>query len=246
MKLVSWNILAQSTIPDELQSALAWENRRPVIVKCLQNFNADFICLQEVELNTFESDFKELLTVYKFARHTVCMKGKYKRTNTFGNVTMWKTGQMTNMSQGSRSLHITLHLENGIEICISNVHFPAKGGLEGYLEKRKHLASCAAKWNVLDVIVAGDFNDGLSFQTSDGKPSGLYTDFTCLGFVIPDEELKEKQTCKSFRGNIFNIDHVLSRATVVATYIPQDFGVNSELPSDHIPVLYAVAFKQVD
>lgn len=247
MQLLSWNILAQSTIPDELQETLKWEKRLPVILAYLKTIGADFVCLQEVVLNIFESDFKELFSIYEFARHAVCMKGKYKRTNTFGNVTLWKRGTKTEVLQGSRALHVKLQgIVKDRDVCISNVHLSAKPGFEGYVEKRRHFASCAEKWKTLEVIVAGDYNDGLSFQ-EDGEPAGLHRDFTCTGFLIPDEELK-KQTCKSFHGNIYNLDHVLSRGSVVTTYIPQKFDVMSlpckNLPSDHLPVLYGISINE--
>lgn len=207
--------------------------------------NVVFICLQEVNLETFESDFKELITKYKCERHAVCIKGKYKRTNIFGNVKLWQIEQFLQTSQGSRSLHVTLNLTKEQDLCISNVHFPAKPGLEGYLEKCKHLASCVQKWTTLNVIVAGDFNDGLSYHGENGIVAGLHRDFTCLGFLIPDAEL-QKQTCKSFRGNIYNIDHVLARANIMVTYISQSFDVKDQpcqkLPSDHVPVLYEITF----
>ena len=95
----------------------------------------------------------------------------------------------------------------------------------------------------IDVILAGDYNDGLSFRNEDGKLSGLYMDLTGLGFPIPDEEL-QKKTCKSFRGNIYNLDHVLSRTRIMTTYISQDLDVsklpNKDIPSDHLPVLYEI------
>ncbi len=248
MMLVSWNILAQSTVPGELQEALAWEKRLPAILEYLLLLDADFICLQEVELNTFEDDFKDLITVYKFARHAVCMKGKHKRTNTFGNVTMWKKGTADIITHTSRNLHVDLHIADGQDICIYNVHFPAKPGFEGYIEKRRHLMSCVGKWDTANVIVAGDFNDGLCFKTEDGKLTGLHTDFTCLGFIIAEDEMK-KQTCKSFRGNIYNVDHVLSRAGITTSYIPQLLDVNllpcPKLPSDHLPILYKIVFAEV-
>ncbi len=250
MRLVTWNVLAQCTIPEELQEMLAWSKRLPFIIEYLKQTNADFICLQEIDLNTFESDFKDLINIYKFARHAVCIKGKHKRTNTFGNVTMWKIGQMISVQQGSRTLHVNLQLDQvSYPICISNLHFPAKPGLEGYLEKRRQLISCIDKWKTLDVIVVGDFNDGLCFKDDDNEPAGLCADFKNLGFLLPEEELK-KETCKSFRGRVYNVDHAISRANINTTYIPQpNLNIqcipNEKIPSDHLPLYYLITLKEI-
>jgi endonuclease/exonuclease/phosphatase family metal-dependent hydrolase len=251
MKLLTWNILAQATVPEALQAELAWANRLPSILQYLMSIRPDFICLQEVDLNSFESNFKSLLDVYTFQRHAVCMKGKHKRTSTFGNVTLWRTGDLVQTDEGSRSLHVVLKITEEETICISNVHFPAMPGLAGYYEKKKHYGSCAGRWaklGCLNVILAGDFNDGLSFIDEDGKRAGLYMDVSCFGFQISEEELK-KQTCKSFRGNIYNVDHVVSRANVVTKHIPQGFDVttlpSASLPSDHLPVLYDVTISKI-
>ncbi len=83
-RLLSWSC-------DVTKSDLNISKHLPAILDYIKSINAELVCLQEIELNTFESDFfKELLSVYKYARHLVCMRGKHKRTNTFGDVTMWK------------------------------------------------------------------------------------------------------------------------------------------------------------
>jgi endonuclease/exonuclease/phosphatase family metal-dependent hydrolase len=108
--------------------------------------------------------------------------------------------------------------------------------------------SCVAKWDCSNVIVAGDFNDGLSFTTTDGQPAGLCKDFLDAGFIIKGEEL-EKKTCNSFNGNVYNVDHVLSRQNVVSTFIPLGLDImvlpSAKVPSDHLPILYELSFKKV-
>lgn len=237
----SWNLLAHSTV-NESKVDLAWSVRLPQILKLLQNSNAGLLLLQEVELSTFEQDFAPLLNDYKYERHKIVMKGKHSRTNSFGNVTMWKVGTLQRSSLTSRCVHVALMFESGTLVMISNVHFPAKNGLEGYLEKRTHLNSCVKTWgNQENIIFAGDLNDGLDFRNAQG--GGLGEDVKALGFVLTVQELG-KRTCKSSRtGLCYNVDHVLCRGQELKlTFIDHALDVstipNAIIPSDHLPIFY--------
>ncbi len=247
--MVSWNILSQSTLSDA-QHDFYWEIRLPGILKFLEDSNTNFIFLQEVDLEYFEKDFAQLLKKYQYLRHKLILTGKNKRTNTFGNVILWNIGQLSNSLVGSRSLHVELKFEKNENICLTNVHFPAKPGLEGYKEKSSHLLSCAKFWKDKEnCIFGGDFNDGLSYKDKDGKIAGLALDVQQLGFSITDDEIK-KQTCKSFRGTIYNVDHILVRGNIKSRFCYDSrLDINSipnqMIPSDHLPIYYSLDVVEI-
>lgn len=245
MRVVTWNILAQTTVPDGFKTL---NERLPCFLNYLQSVDADIVCLQEVMLSTFENDFKVLFKQYNATQHGVCIyKGK-RQAETFGNVTLWKRDRYIkkDISTSKRCLHVKLvDLEQNVFV-VSNVHLPAKPGLEGYMDKIKCLDQCVAFWDIDDVLMVGDFNCGLAFKKEDGTFGGLHSDLVQLGFIISPTQLS-KLTCKSFRGNIYNVDYVLGRGNFVATYLKQDLDVTSlpsdQIPSDHLPLLYFVEKK---
>lgn len=237
MRIVSWNILAQPTVPEHLRETHDWKLRLPHIIGYLLKTNADIICLQEVLMCSFLNDFEPVLDRYCFAHHGVCVyKGK-RKNESFGNVTFWKPHLITSdIRFTKRCLHVKL-LCGERAFVVSNVHFPAAPGKEGYLLKSSCLNECSTAWDTETVLLCGDYNCGLAYM-EDNKHAGLHSDLTNNRFVIPEEELT-KQTCKSFRGNVHNVDHVLARAIEVH-YIDQELDVNKQFPSDHLPILYRV------
>ncbi len=244
LTVLSWNILSQFTI-EEGKMELVWSKRLPRILELLTVSAADIICLQEVDLATFETSFAPLFSTYKYERHQIIPSGKNKRTNPFGNAILWKVGSASNVARSSRCLHVTLRLLHGFEFIVTNVHFPAKNGLEGYKEKYRHLESCTKVWkDSLNVVFGGDFNDGLCFRDDTGI-IGLGHDVHELKFHVPPEEL-EKKTCKSFQGNIYNVDHVLVRGNLRSNYIPTKLDVsdipNAAIPTDHLPIIYQIEY----
>jgi endonuclease/exonuclease/phosphatase family metal-dependent hydrolase len=229
--VLSWNILSQSCI-DESKLAQAWQVRLPKIINVLQKSNADIILLQEVDLEHFETNFDALFGMYQYERHKIILKGKRARTNPFGNVTMWRIGTLLTTTITSRCLHVELMLSKS-SIMVTNVHFPAKNGLEGYKEKLKHFISCTKIWkDSIDIIFGGDFNDGLCFKNEIGEIIGLGSDVKEFKFEVPIEEL-QKNTCKSTNGKICNVDHILVRGNLKAVYLPW-FDVN-EIPDNVAP-----------
>jgi endonuclease/exonuclease/phosphatase family metal-dependent hydrolase len=268
--VLSWNILSQTCI-DESKLEQSWEFRLPNILNVLHKSNADIILLQEVDLEHFATNSDILFTVYQYERHKIILKGKRSRTSPFGNVTMWRIGTLLTTTITSRCLHVELILSKS-QIMVTNVHFPAKNGLEGYKEKFKHFVSCTKIWkDSTNIIFGGDFNDGLCFKNESGEIIGLGSDVKKVGFIVPIEEL-QKQTCKSPNGSICNVDHILVRGNLQASYVPW-FDVNnipdnvvprdvnpvkgSHVPSsvdgacvisdnisDHIPILYKITISE--
>ncbi len=233
--IVSWNVLNHETLSDDVKLG-TWEDRKKTIISYLLSAPFDFILLQEVELDTFELDFKLLVESFKYLRH---VKTK-KRTNHFGNVILWRYGILLTSKINTKSLHVKLQFENKMELWISNVHLPATPGFIGFKEKVHHLKSCEYAWQKdANVIVGGDFND--SFQLYD---ECLQKEVIKMGFIISEEECK-KETCKSMRTNIvYNLDHIVSKGNMKTTYIPSEFDVknipNVTVPSDHLPVVYTI------
>ncbi len=138
--IVSWNILNQQTLSKDMTLHLgSWEERKKTINAYLLSAPFDYILLQEVELDTFELDFALLFENFVYFRH----ERTKQRTNHFGNVILWRNNaSLLSSKANTKSIHVQLQLKNKTQIWISNVHFPAKPGLEGYKEKLHHLKSC--------------------------------------------------------------------------------------------------------
>src|SRR6185369_17269452 len=87
MKIVTWNILADRYFTKERYGSsdkilFDWTYRIQLVISNILSFDADIICLQEVELASFQKDFSSLLDRYSYVQHTVCKK----RSNPIGNV----------------------------------------------------------------------------------------------------------------------------------------------------------------
>ncbi|RDW83427.1 hypothetical protein BP5796_04918 [Coleophoma crateriformis] len=70
-KVLSWNILCDNYVTPQLygytaSQALAWEYRRELILQEIQGHNADILCLQEVDTNTFKEFFSMKLAYDDF------------------------------------------------------------------------------------------------------------------------------------------------------------------------------------
>ncbi len=239
-KVLTWNIAHQSTLPQETREILDWPTRLESILRTLQSSDADIIMLQEVDLGTLRTDFKQMESKYDCISH---VRNK-RRTNAFGNATFWSRAfTHSGTTMGSRVLHTKLVI-GGMTVTISNVHLPAMNGYDGYIGKLSHIKSCVKTWkNDSPIIFGGDFNDSFMFRI-DGKIAGLFADISTLGFQCAAGEL-EKQTCKSLRTrNVHNVDHILVDGNLKITLIPS--GVDArvipsrENPSDHIPVVYRI------
>jgi endonuclease/exonuclease/phosphatase (EEP) superfamily protein YafD len=247
MLLMSWNILSPTLTDAKQQDWMTWSNRLPVIIARIRETNADYVFLQEVKLDGFESDFASLMTDYQCARH----ERNKSRTCAFGNVIFWKIGELKRVVQKSRVLHVELRLDNNEVLILSNAHLPAGSGLDGYKSRVLHLESCAKVWkDEQSVIFGGDLNDSV------WNPFGIAFDIRNLGFTIDDTP---KSTCYSRRSNMLHdLDHIVARSRVSArfvghTSVAAESQISSrcciatadqlptpEIPSDHLPVLYQI------
>ncbi len=216
---------------------MTWDKRLPVIISRIRESNADYVFLQEVQLDTFESDFASLLTNYQSARH----ERNKSRTCVFGNVVFWKVGKLTRVVHKSRVLHVELRLDNNEVLILSNAHLPAGSGIEGYKSRVLHLESCSKVWKEEQLVIfGGDLNDSL------WNPFGIAFNIRNLGFTTDDTP---KATCYSKRSNILHdLDHVVTRPGMLGRFVAHssvspDMLPTPDLPSDHLPVLYQITIK---
>jgi exonuclease III len=193
MRIFTWNILSQTTLPPE---SISFAERLPQIIKTIQQADADFVLLQEVNIGSFKDDFASLFCVYHYAHHHLSKK----HTCLFGNATFWKSqyGESKQIIERSRSLHVVLP-----HLLITNVHFPAGSGFQGYKNRLTHLTSAQKIWQTYNnCIMGGDFNEGC------WNPFGLILDLRQDGFLFDDNP---KLTCCSLRDNkpnVYDIDHI--------------------------------------
>ena len=242
---VTWNVLADRysepyrEIVDH--SVLLWENRLKTILKTI--CRADVICLQEIELNTFQSDFQSLFETHDFVSHVVSKK----RSNPIGNVVLWRKRSFTLVESLTQScaVHVLLELP-GSRIWICNVHL--KAGLKsGEPERINQIQSCISNWKSrgsMRGIICGDFNDHM---ISGGSVREIIEK---ANFIVVDNQ---PRTAMIRDGQVFNFDHICSNGIKVTLHpssigdicqnVRSDCGCfpkipNVDNPSDHTPVFF--------
>jgi endonuclease/exonuclease/phosphatase family metal-dependent hydrolase len=228
MRVVSWNILAQETLPE---TAIPFSIRLARILETLFQIDADIIFLQEVTVESFEEHFAPLF----HDRHHACHHKSKKRTCSFGNAILWKKtlGGSNLVIERSRCIHVSLI---NYPILLTNMHLPTGAGLSGYHTRLTHIQSCKKVWqNYNHTIMGGDLNEGL------WNPFGIAADIRNLGFTVHDEP---KLSCRSFAGNVYDIDHICLKGMkfVGQPSIPLSLPnkVDESHPSDHVPVVYEI------
>ncbi len=153
------------------------------IIEVLSQYNSDVICLQEVNLFTYDSDFTTFLNKYnyEFKRSIVTWKS-HQNPNVkcvFGNVTMFKRNlfKCLQVVRSNKVIHCKLvkieekeELETDFETIITNVHFPAclpQDRLRNFILCRKQYGDLVAPNGLYEIVVksniilVGDFNDDL-------------------------------------------------------------------------------------
>ena len=259
LKCISWNILADryskryGSLVDS--NVLLWTNRILSILNLLKSNNADIICLQEVELQTFQSDFNSLFDSYDFFSHTVSKK----RTNPIGNVIFWRKGlQVIEQISNSCGVHIILQLTEGCgRLWISNVHLKAK--TSGEAVRHSQIVSCLNKWQSRGGgcgVICGDFNDTLfdpktdelvrkelekhKFEITLTQSGCMLRDGTLFNFdhiCNFGVDIKQEQTNCIYE-NVLSLNNKSNLDTKLFYRIP-----NQDIPSDHFPLVFEVTLK---
>ncbi len=162
MKIISWNILAdryftKERYTDTNNALFNWNYRRLLILDNIRSFllTADIICLQEVELSTFDNDFSLILNGLNYC----CHKISKKRSNPIGNVVLSKY-PIKILKETTHSLIVQVDYGNNDTMTIANIHLSVDSTDE---EKICTINKIINEFN--GVILVGDFNTtSLEFQ----------------------------------------------------------------------------------
>lgn len=226
---MTWNLLADEFYRQK--GKVQWADRLMIIIhSIIYKVKPDILLLQEVTLDTFETDFTVLSEFYLSHIH----KRHKKRSSPIGNAILYtKDFTLISSKTNTRSLHVKLKIAD-TTICISNVHLSA-GVTTKQHERIKEITSCLAAWDTEDtVIIGGDFND--DFRDPQGIASLLSK------FTPPISRV----TCTA-RNSSYNFDHILIKGKLVAEQLPMLIDIvknpipNAIIPSDHLPVINKIS-----
>lgn len=239
MRVLTWNILYEDD----------YTTRLPQILAAIDDQKADIVCLQEVALSTFESDF----ACWNDAFHQVCQTSK-KRLRA---IEKWNSqglcpsgmvcvvlvrkdfGQLTNVHSGSRTLTATVVPTNASipPFTITTLHLEAR-------ERDIHRTHITRPEVQSSLIVCGDFN--VNSMESEEFHS---VDFLTSGVFQSHQSLVTYKDTRHGRNVERSLDYLLLRQNSSWTYkslytTPQFSGLTSSHPSDHA---YVVAdFDYID
>ena len=159
IQITTWNICTQKYFTSK--TITTPENRIELILKRIQKNDSDILCLQEVDLDNPLFNFIFLLSDnYDGISHQITKK----RTNTFGNITLWKKNKFILTQQKLTSSSVVVLLQeklNNTYLFIGNVHLRA-GFNSNVNERINQLKSVFKIWNDFNIqkgIITGDFND---------------------------------------------------------------------------------------
>lgn len=241
ISIVTYNVLAQRWVDPYVKERygyvvnleyLSWQYRRQLIVKELMELDSDVICLQEIELGTFEEDFSELLSGYDYVKHII----SNARTNPVGNVILWKRNKFSCEESLQRSSAVIVVLKGlGGKVKIANIHL--KAGRETFEKERVPQLKSTLKKN--PDVICGDFNDEL-------EETGLLYPLLSVNYVIP---VRHKSTSvyyakedKIFH-NFWAFDHIVVKSSIGNIKINKQNLIekipDKNYPSDHI-LLYGI------
>lgn len=227
---ISWNILAQihysNTIFKDVE-IIDWNIRLIQILKIINGY--DIICLQEVMLDTYEIDYKDLFNEYDYVKHSISKE----RSSRMGNVILWKKCKfrLNKSILKSSAVHIVL-IYNDLFLWVSNVHL--KAGLRSGEDVRlTQIQSTLKEWDKLKYkgFICGDFNDDLKI---DGKLRLLIETKFKL-YELPFNRYINKDN-KQFDHVVWNgIDVKYNLNLQNVSGIP-----TNDMPSDHGYILFNV------
>ncbi len=249
MRVISYNTLAQRYVDPYIKTrykyvthteCLTWVCRKSLLMEQIDKTNADIVCLQEVELETFEDDFLEFIyrMNYNYNRHTISKT----RSSPIGNITMWKKNKYncSNFIQKSCALINTItDTETNESIIIANVHL--RVGLYTHEIDRSNQLLSVLK--LKPDIICGDFNDDL-------KEVGLlYAIIIKNDYSINSNQL----TCSVYNEHDKNTHWFSFDNAIIKNQIHKIIKVNKynkirqipnkKHPSDHLPLIFVVENK---
>lgn len=241
-------------IPDK-EFILDFKNRLPRIINKIKTCNPDVICLQEIDLDTIKENFVDNFPEYDNFHHTIWNKETdkkmYKRTNTIGNITLWKRDVIKCITKNIDSVNSCaiftelIHINTNFQFLVINVHL--KAGLNSCAEERGHqIKSCLKKFTNTPTCICGDFNEELDVN-SDNK---IYVKdiLDKHNFIITPPQITcdvywhENQTHYYHKFDhvvVYDLDVVVEKCPD-PTPIP-----NINEPSDHYPVIFNIKKNEI-
>ena len=273
MKILSYNILSNkwaiykendpsthklknrySFIPeDERNILLSWDNRLTRLLAKIKEYNADIICLQEVDLETIQEDFIDNFPEYNNFHHTIwnkdTNKDSYKRVNTIGNITFWKNDKLNcitcpNNAVNSCAIFTELvHIHSKFTFLLINVHL--KAGLDSCkVDRGYQLKSCCKKIkSTVPTCIVGDFNEELDVNSPDNTITFAKDILDKYNFVIYPSQITCDVYWHETKTHYYHaFDHVVTcNLDVIISSCPPPHPLpNNKQPSDHFPLLFNI------
>ena len=268
--VVSWNMLAhcwsgaaseasqQKKYPHCDLKYLAWEHRLPLIKRDLVSFDADIICLQEVDYSKYHLDLQPFMFRHGYASYIQSCKNEEKQR--YGVATFFRSHRFEFVAEASRSRGmVTIVREPAMKRMygIANCHLQAYPSSEKVrYTQLKSLILVFEKFDLTHSFVTGDFNceEGemcLTWATMHhtGVPNPV-ADATTHRSILRSAFLGDKTP--SYIGpapwyNGMRLDHVLISQTLKLKAGIHPYGHRAEeittrglpnrlCPSDHLPV----------
>jgi len=247
LKILQWNLLSQKDIyssfhPDYYDDKIFdWIKRLNLFIKFFQKENADILCLQEVDKDSF-INFSFLLEKIGYDKH-IC-KFKSDADRPIGCATFWKSNincvycESGNLDTTNQVYIHTKFIINDEIINVFNTHFKAKPEFEETrIIQIKFLYNIIEKIKKEKIILCGDFNAELN-ETSMLIIKNL---LTYLGNENSYSTYKMREKEKSIKRAI---DHAFGLNIKLLSFsrYPQtnELLPNENFPSDHCYSIYKI------
>ena len=272
-KILSYNVEAQryNRKEDIIANGMKyyeWNDRIKMILDIIQESDADIICLQEVEIATFEEDYKQLTTTkYNWFGHlspnkvagttssevtssketppkVTTTKKKKLRASPIGNFILWKNAKFKSLESTITSCSVIVKFENLETHCtfkMSNVHL--KAGISNPESIKTRISQLKSIQSHNPDIICGDFND--NFEKNQ-EIINLVKDF---GYVVHNKYLTCFTLGTDHGANYWCFDNFLTMSDKFNVNIPKCKSIqglkipDDSNPSDHIPLTIFIEQK---
>jgi CCR4-NOT transcription complex subunit 6 len=271
LTIVQWNTLAQSlchslSFPFVNKNVLEWPHRFKQMMKRLNDFKADIICLEEVDKDCFLNDFEPALNALGYDG-IYCKKVSndnkdgcaifVKRSTV--KLHQWKSVRLlSTQSQVALLADISPVADLLCRTTIVCTHLKAKPGFEDIrLQQVKALSIHIQSFSKsLNIVVCGDFND---------EPTSLMYGYMCDHLLSQPNPLVLQSVYDKLYGQSFFTTAKKRQSTVVRTidYIWTSNTLNItklaplptltdlpkllpsiEYPSDHLPLCITFTYAK--
>jgi len=266
IKILSYNVEAQRfhRKEDVLANGMKyyeWEYRLKLILDIIKDSEADIVCIQEVEIETFESDYKSLaahgygmighdITKEKSKKsdndktETTPKEKRSKRNSPIGNFVLWKTSKFKLIESAHTSCANILTLENlatKSTFKLANVHL--KAGISNTDSIKTRISQLQSVSEHKPDLICGDFNDNFD------KNVEIIDKVKELGYTIHNRYLTCFTISRDKENHYWCFDNVMTTNGRFIVRVPKCQSIsNLQLPddsnpSDHIPLIIFAELK---